>query len=240
MARRTLTTPRRGIDDYAQVGARFNGTNNYLTLVTASTGLVDGDTGTVVLGFKRNSDGATQYLFSTTNNKFYVFFISTDKVQIVGKDSAGTTLLTKSTDTATVTADGNWHTLMISFDLANSLFYGYIDGVSVDWTAGILTSGDIEFTKDLTVGASSTPADYFDGCMSALAISNEYIDLSVQANRDAIVSTIAMLDPGSDGTNYFVTQPAILLQGQGSQFKVNSGLGSDFTLNNPELLICNP
>lgn len=241
MGRRILTTPRRILDDYAQYGAKFDGVDDYLTVGGSLTGLADGKQGTVVFAIKSNGDGTEQYICHTNNNYFYVVKTAANKLQFFARElTSGDTCITV-TSGGTITDDGNWHTGMASWDLSTTTFNLYIDGVVDTHVETILLDNTIDYTRTtFAVGATVSGTSFLDACLSNFGFDDTYVDLTVEANRDAIVSTTSMLDPASDGTNYFTTQPVIMLQGMGALFNVNTGTGDDFTVVNPELIACNP
>lgn len=219
-------------------GADFSGTGMYyrragFTGVDAKTAffrvLARFDGGTTVCLYDHGVAGAT---------RFKVDLTSQGKVQIVGKNAAGTTIL------AVTGGHGlggsyhtGWHEIMFSCDLSDTgKRFLYVNGEQPDnitWTT--YSNDSIDWTvDDVNVASNLAEGSLMNGCLAELMVDDSYIDLSVQANREKFRFHGKPVDPGTDGATAIGVQPLIYLSirsgGAAADFATNRGTGGNFTI----------
>jgi hypothetical protein len=209
----------------------FDGTNDYLTLATDLTGNANGKVGTVSVWFRLDgSDGTSRYFISNASI-FFSFGINTsNKIGIHGENTSGSKILSFSSS-ATYTADSStWHHAMASWDLANTTTHLYVDEVDVN-VEDTATNDTIDYTKgSWGIGAAPAGGAKYNGRLSDLYFSQEYIDLSTQANRWKLRNRIKKpVYLGDDGSNPTGNQPIIYMDFQTSGQNLGSS-GDSFTV----------
>ena len=95
-----------------------------------------------------------------------------------------------------------------------------------------LLNDNIDFTDtDWGVGSTTLGASKLNACLSEFWVSNEYIDLSVEANRRKFIDSSGKpVDLGSDGSTPTGTAPLIYLPNPSGTFENNAGTGGNFTV----------
>lgn len=222
-----------GILELAQelLGASFDGINDYLLRSGDLTGNVDGKLGIIAIRIRMNGgDGVQQRIYSSLSSIVYIERASTNKLIIVAKN-AGATNIFNLRNSNTITADGLYHNILISWDMAG-IPYLYIDDVNV--TDSILHTNDtIDYTTanhaigSTTSGTLKTNADINFLYMNFA----ESLDLSIETNRRKFfTSSGGVVDLGSDGSTPTGTIPITYFEGDYSQWHINKGSGGGYTV----------
>jgi hypothetical protein len=221
---------------YVANAVTFDGTNDYLTRGADLTGVSDGKEGIVSFWFKAAADGVSYTIAANDDlgGKFYIARGSgNNRLQVVGKNAAGSFILVINADTAVVAASG-WVHFLASWNLAATSGWVYLDDAE-DLLAGSTLTND---TIDYTTGAFAVGAEPDAGNKMAADIADLYInlathlDLSVTANRRKFISATgkpALL--GSDGSRPTGSAPAMFLSGATADWHTNKGAGGGFTEN---------
>lgn len=214
--------------NYTPQGIHFDGTSDYLVNNAASgisTKLYSGS-----LWFRRNSiTGTNQRLFSSTNFRSSLYFISTDAFMITGNPAAGSAL---TVETPPIT-DFNWHHIMFSFDMTNvAKRHIFLDGIDITGssTFNSYLNNAIQFNvAQHSVGAYVNGTDKFNGDIADLWLDwGTYIDLGDPANRLKFYNN-GPVYLGSDGSLPTGSQPDIYLTGATSAWHTNLGTDGGFT-----------
>lgn len=202
----------------------------------ALTGASDGNAGTfsVWVKFAGGNDtyqgifvsgpGARLDLIRWNNNTVRMYLLATTGTEVVRLVSTGT-----------LTADGNWHHIICAWDrTVDNKGYLYIDGSDVTSIEVFLSTGEdanpIDYTEaDYGVGAYVDGGNYLNGCLSELWFNTEFVDITVQGNREKFRSAGAKpVSLGADGSTPTGNQPLVYFKGEYSGFTVNSGSGGNF------------
>lgn len=214
---------------YVANTAVFDGTNDSMRNTTA-TGVGDAKTASVSLWIKFNGgDGVAQSIWtisSTTSTRFSVSKDAANKIELFGRNSAGTTILSQVTTTATIVA-GAWHHLLVSVDMAatNHIFIDGVDAAITDTTStdDTLDLGSNRYT--FGGSAANTPAGLLDASVAEFWCDDVYI--ATVASFRTGSSPISL---GADGSTPTGSQPVWYLKGSGDDFDLNDGTGEDFTI----------
>lgn len=201
------------------------------------TGISDGKALTISLWVKFNGDdGVLQHLLQNTSGRVGLNKQAGNTLRLTA--GSATNELVRLNSTITLTADGNWHHVLVSCDKAvEGRAHLFIDGVDRLSTAIFLSDevdGNVE-EIDLARGEWSVGAAVlgdgntdFNGCLSELWMDDVYIDFSIQANREKFRSAAGKpVDLGSDGSTPTGSAPGLYLKSPFGAFTVNSGGGGD-------------
>lgn len=222
--------------------ADFDGTD-YMTTSAGLTGASDGKQGTVSMWFRLDGgDGTALFLMQGattvggTTSRFRVRRnVTTNLLEVVGLNAAGSTILTLTSATA-YTAAATWRHLLASWNLATAAGHLYITDVDDLAGGATLTDDSIDYTlADWAIGATAGGTALFDGCIAEVYFALEYIDISVTGNRRKFISSTGKpISLGSTG-NFPTGTAAIVYQhidnGEAvAGFATNSGTGGDFAI----------
>ena len=219
-------------DESSPVAASFNGTNDYLTRGANLTGMADAKTGALSLWLNmQDGDGVEQVIFTTTNGRFTLRRLSTNLLQLVGRNAANTVIMSASTS-GTVLADTGWRHVLMSWDLAAAAIQIYVDNVSVASIA-TNTNDTIDYTDtDFAVGALVAGTSKLTGILAELWLNNSFIDFSVEASRREFLSAhgrpVAL---GATGQIPTGSVPILYLANPIASWQTNLGTGGGLTEN---------
>lgn len=184
---------------------------------------------TVSFWFKLHASGDGTYrgMFEIGNNNSTIYMSSGNQLSIFIRDSAGGTVW-QAVMALTILGGSTWHHCMFSIDAANSLEHFYVDGV--DRLAGTtLNNANADWTRNpvnLGTFLNGTFGD-MEGCLTEFYYNtDEYMDLSVAANREKFYTALGLpADLGADGSNPTGSQPIIYCTGGAEDIPVNYGYG---------------
>jgi hypothetical protein len=212
----------------------FDGTNDFLTLGSALSGVASSKQCSASYWFRRTGgNGVAQAFLATVPSLQTRLDIDVDnKPKCVFRNSAATTIC--RLDSATAITDTNWHHLMFSFDLANAANrHLYLDGVSA-LVVVLYTDDTINFagSTNWMIGAGTAAgADKLNANLGNLWFSpGTYIDLSQATNRNKFLNVDIPADLGTTGQLPTGTTPRIYLAGTTATWHTNKGTGGGFTL----------
>lgn len=210
------------------VGINFGGTDEYLDRGTGLTGASDGKKGLFSCWFKTGS-AANQRIISSTGQTLDVFQDGAQTFRIDARTSGGTRIL--RIHTAATIDDDAWHHLLASWDMAANKFM-YLDDAS-DLVSVTFDDDTIDYTvADWAIGAQVTAANKMNGCLADVWFNNEYLDLSVVANRRKFIDGSGNpVDLGSDGSFPTSTTPLLFFSDVVANWHINKGSGGGFTEN---------
>jgi len=118
----------------------FGGVDEYVSLPTTVTDTINGSgAASLSIWFKKSTHGNVETIFflSTSTNwipKFELHFTAGDRLQIRGRAGVGGATRTQ-VGTTDFTGDFDWHHVVATIDLTNSLMIMYIDG-SLEFSSG--------------------------------------------------------------------------------------------------------
>lgn len=205
-------------------------TDDYLDRGTM--GLSDGKTGLFSVWIKFNGgDNADQFLCIHPDFEFFKIHRQTDNtIRIVGYTPLGVVTL-ENLSTATVTADGNWHHILIAWDLATAANQIYIDGAASN-SAQTNNNNNIDYTETTYRIGSDVVGNGLNADISEYYLAyNQTLDITNAANRAKFRTAGGKPENlGPNGETPIGTTPTIYLKNVYSSFGVNSGAGGDFTV----------
>lgn len=225
-----------GLGSYTPNVVTFDGTTN-LETTSALSGVTDGKQASFSMWFKFDDTTAWQRLISDSDSSTEIFQLLLDNGDnldlIISRPGAAMSDV-DITATGAGPSDGNWHHLLVSFDVAAGVSHFYVDDVDVN-TENALTDVTLDFTRS-DFGVGFVPVDdynYFNGAMADMWIDfNNYIDFSKTENRRRFISDSGMpMYLGQDGSLPTGFAPDIFLSGDTANWHVNKGTGGGFTEN---------
>lgn len=161
------------------------------------------------------------------------FFVdATGHVSLLGKNSAGTTILAANITGAI--PDVLWHHYLVSLDLSStSKRWVYVDDVAATMTWTTYTNDTVDFTAaDWSVGSIgdgtlSQPAELADLWVAP----GLYLDLSVSGNRRLFIdANKRAVWLGANGEIPTATSPLLYLSGALASWATNLGIGGGMTM----------
>lgn len=221
----------------------FDGTNDYMKTGAGLTGASDSGLGTVSFWIRLDGGDTTfmTILHAATTvggpaSRFRVRRQDTNKLSIVGVNSANTTILDGSTLNSLVSGS-NWHHIAISFDLSDTGKRHFIvDGIE-DGSWFTYTNSTIDYTvADWTIGGQANGGTKFNGCIAEFYFTmGQYIDLSNATNLAKLRNNANKpVNLGVTGTAPGLGTPNIYCRvnsvGTASDFATNLGSGGNFTI----------
>lgn len=219
---------------------KFDGSADYLTRGGDLTGLADGKSG--VLSFWLRLDGdpnSTSIIRSdATAGRFYCILGGTAGVlRVYGANAANTQILNIPVTAANyVQAASQWRHCLFSWDLAAGATHLYINDVDCRDAAAVVATNDtidyVSATPNWAVAATTAGNTKLNGALSELYFApNQYLDLSVQANREKFIKDGKPVSLGANGELPTGTAPAIYLPNRAALVGTNAGTGGNFTVN---------
>jgi hypothetical protein len=215
----------------------FDGTNDHLNRGAGLTGGSDGNSILISLWFNfTGGDGVAQYFFTDSSNKILIHRRTSGLFQFRLRSAAPATLWEIDTTASYTTASNpGWHHMLIAAELDGTpVGQIYIDDSAAPFTvAEALATGSIDWTEtDYFVGSTQVPGSRLNGDFAEVYITDEYLDISIEANRRKFVTGgIKPVDLGGDGSDPTGTAPLIFMSGDTDTWHTNKGSGGGFTEN---------
>ncbi len=219
-------------------GSVFEGSNTRLARNGNLTGLSDGNVFTLSAWVKRlDSD-----FFAIMSNDTGRFDVSIDRVSTGSNlrvrldDSSGSTILASETLGG---VPSSWSHVLISIDTAAGVFHAYINDVAQSTTSGFLSTNAIDFTTgDFFIGRSGGQGDGANGYMYDPYFTDEFIDISIEANRRKFISAAGKpVRLGLTGATPTGTAAKVFCSGAINNWNVNKGTGGGFTVSGNALTV---
>ncbi len=213
----------------------FDGTNDFLTRGAGLTGAADVKLGVLSCWVKNAAGGGQQLVRFETGGSARLDFLITGVDLLNMKLNNPINTLIMSVVSNIVIGD-SWTHILVSWDLgrvAGDRIKIYLN--DIDQTAVPTTEADdvVEWTTaDAAIGARVSGASKFDGDMSEFYLTDEFLDLDVEANRRKFISAGGKpVELGSDGSDPTGTAPLIYFSGTTDSWHTNKGSGGGFTEN---------
>ena len=214
---------------------RFDGVNDYLTITDGVLGQTDGKRYTISFWVQIYEESPQAAIFTCTDNRLYITREVNNSIRILCKNASGNIIVrvNSSPDVLTI-ANGLIH-VAVAIDLANATQTDrirlYINGVEDLDTITQLDDDTIDFTNGtVSIGASVSGTINDNMNLGQFYLAEEYIDLSVQANRELFYKD-GPVDLGPNGEKPLGTAPHIYLNNSYGSFQTNLGTGGNFTEN---------
>jgi hypothetical protein len=222
-------------DPYDAVTSVFDGTNDYMTLVSGGpTGLIDGNKFTFSTWIKFGSDGTwatiVDYSTSILGLRFLIRRNDDNTLLVFANNSGGTEILRISTTETFTVADG-WTHLYVCIDLSDTAKRKiYKDSTPCTLTVTTYnTAGTIDYVGagfNYRIGARADGAvDKMNAALSEYWWDDSYLD-----DLTKFVTDGCPIDLGADGSTPTGAAPVFYFKGEGNAFNVNSGTGGNFTV----------
>ncbi|KKN74546.1 hypothetical protein LCGC14_0389630 [marine sediment metagenome] len=211
----------------------FDGSNDYTTRGADLTGAANGKLGIASFWINTNTIAA-QVIYRGTNQLMRILLLNDNTIQVRGQNAAVSTILQMAS--TTVLSTGKWHHVLASWDLANTVGHLYCDGQEDQAGGSTLTDDTIDYTDtDHAIGASPAGGTKLNGDLAEVYINlAEYIDLSVQANRQKFrVQHHFPANVGAAGATPTGTAPIMYFKassGTPANFANNLGGGGNFSV----------
>lgn len=223
---------RGGVVSYTAFGSDFDGSNDNLTTGAGLTGAADKKTG-LFSAFVRldGGNGSNMSIIGNQNLRALIRRGNSNTFDFLFWNPSNTVILDINT-VATFQSGPSWIHLLAAWDLGTAgRRHIFIDGVE-DTNETTFTDNDIDYTvADWGVGALPSGSTRFNGCLSEVYFTDEWLDPTVEANRLRFRSAAGKpVSLGADGSLATGTQPLIYLNNTFGTFQTNKGSGGNFTV----------
>ena len=207
---------------------------DYLAKAADFTGNANSKAGIFSGWFKiAGSSGVDQFILCSENRRVQVLRNSSNKFQILCPKSGGSTILDISSTTSYTYIPYSWVHLLASWDLATSTSHLYINSIS-NKTATTVTNDTIQYVDPdgWRVGAQGITFDngFYGGQAEIYFAPGQYLDFSVQANREKFILTGKPVNLGADGSTPTGVAPIMYLKSTAASYGTNSGSGGNLTV----------
>lgn len=210
----------------------FDGTNDYMVRGASLDGISDGKQGTLSVWLNTDVDGGTKYIWLMPNEHGNNFIqrVSGNTIRVFMVNNSDSSTILDASSTGTITAAAGWQHLLLSWDLATTSFHCYIDDTS-GTSVTTNTNDTIDYTGTDFRVMSNGASNKWDGCVSEFWWTDEYLDLSVVANRRKfITAALAPVSLGGSGETPTGTAAKVYHNGDATNFQTNQGSGGGMSL----------
>ena len=216
----------------------FDGTNDWLTRGGALTGAVDNVNLLLSIWFNvTGGDGTFLRWFLGAGGPILLSRDNTNEIFFRIESPPGPVSLWQFTSDAlfSTTSNPGWHHLLIAAELdVTPVGQIYLDDTPLAITEiTVPTAGDVDWTDtDWSVGGTLVGNTLHKGDFSEFYLTNEYLDISVEANRRKFIDAAGKpVDLGSDGSTPTDITPLVFFSGETVDWHTNKGSGGGFTEN---------
>ena len=219
--------------------ADFDGTNDYMTRGAALDGIADSKSGILSAWIRLDGgDGvAASIMSSATPFPLQVIRQGTNAFQVIGRNAAGSTILSFSS-TSTFTAAATWLHVLASWNLAVAGTGRLYINDAVEYSETTYTDDTIDYNgaANWSIGAGTTGSGKLDGCLAEYYFAaGQYLDFSnVYQRRKFISASGKPVYLGADGSVPTGTAPTVyqrVADGAAvATFATNLGSGGDFSI----------
>lgn len=217
----------------------FDGTNDWLKRTGALSGPPTNNKTILLSMWFQNDFSGTEYYFlgeNSGNTIVVSVYVTSTAFTIYCKSASGFNILSIQVAKANFSTLG-WNHVLFSADVTQTqtTMKFYANGVSSTMNVISYFNDTIlwDASQDWGIGGRG-----FDGAvkierdMAESYITNEYLDLSIQANREKFILNGAPVDLGTTGATPTGTQPLIYMKGNAASWNAgtNAGSGGNFTM----------
>ena len=220
---------------FAANAVNFDGTNDYLTRGGDLTGSADNKTAIISFWFKPGVDGVGSKLFNNTSSFMKIEKNTSNVIEFVVTDDAGSTTAWSFTTNETVLLATGWTHFLLGYDTAaggtHTLYLNDTLATFASETFNVDTVVD-HTRSEWSVGAAHAGGEKANGDMADFYFTNEFLDMTVESNRRKFIDASGKpVNLGSDGSTPTGTAALIFLSGDTSTWHTNDGTGGGFTEN---------
>jgi hypothetical protein len=222
---------------YTATSAVFDGTNDYLDRTANLTGTADSKVGLFSAWLKMgagSNNAAFNAILTWSTGGSYITRDTSGRVEFqLSNSSAAPVVKLRSNSSSLVIASG-WVHVLASWDTSTAgRRHLYINGSAQTTVVTFTADGVIDYAATVAgieVGGFSGGQSKFNGLMAEVYFAQEWLDISVEANREKFILAGAPVDLGADGSTPTGTQPILYLSNPYGTFNENLGSGGDFTV----------
>jgi len=219
----------------------FDGSTDYLLRGGNITGLVDSMLGTLSVWFRVDGENSTErYIFGNELSRFSLRLTFKNEIILRARNTLGQEII-RFTHDNNIVAGPNYHHYVASWDLGSGAFgegTAFLDDTSQP--SALISQDDIDYTDtDWIIGALNAAGDdKFTGATAEFYFTNEFIDITVEANRRKFITenkgpislgTTGELPTGTAALVYLLGDDKALPAPDDHQ-GFNSGTGGDFVI----------
>ena len=228
---------------YTTIGARFDGTDDYLNRASAFVGAAVGKQGMLSVWFRMLADdGVASVLFASTAPIAGTVLLqrtAANQLRLILFNADGVTAAFDVTNTTgTYTADGLWHNYLASWNANTTTIQVRIDGVSTSLTDNVARNNtNIDYVATTWRIAANTALTVFVNVDLDQLYFNQAtnLDLATASNLAKFWTNEGNpsgkpVDLGATGANPTGSQPLVYLRGPGDTIATNLGSGGNFTV----------
>lgn len=223
------------VNSFQVQGITFDGVNDYLTRGADLTGNSDGKQGTFScwVKFDPAADGQDICIYANDNDTFVIDKPLHNRIRVNVNNSSGATRMNLISDSTYTSADG-WLHILASWDVNALTGKLYINGAD-DEASPSLTNDTLDYTRgNHWIGRTAYDIQKFDGDLAEFWLAQEYLDLSVAANRAKFSTGRRPANLGTDGSRPTGNSPIIYLSSRpgdlAANFGTNKGTGGNFSI----------
>ena len=209
----------------------FDGTNDYLLRGGALTGLAAGKQVTFSFWVKIGLDETTMWLHDSAAGRATILKGSDNLLNITFQTSTGSTVWT-GTSTNTITISSGWTHILISLNSETGGRKLYINDSLETIVSEVFNSDAIIDLVETNWSVGAHPAGIlkYNGDMAEFYFTNEFIDLSIEANRRKFIdASLKPVDLGSDGSIPTGTAAIVYFNNPTVTWHTNKGTGGGYT-----------
>lgn len=220
---------------YVANAVDFDGTNDYLSKNTQLTGISDSSTG--ILSYWIRLDASTDFILIQGQNGYIQLQFASQKFKFYMSDSTGTSIFWFQNNT-TYSSGATWLHVLASWNTGasagNKISHLYVNGISNKTVmSDTASSFSINYDGDTVWGVCGTYSGgaKLNGCIAeAYFAPGQFLDFSVQSNREKFALLGKPVDLGSNGSLPTGTAPILYLKNPAASFGTNSGTGGNLTV----------
>ena len=207
--------------------------SGYMTRSTALTGVGGSNKGILSLWVNPIVDTSGFFVWIGTNaaTKFYMRSNGSGTFQILGFDINNSNIYLSIGSNTGVLQAGIWQNILASWNGSTGALGVYLNSVDV-FSAGSVSAASIGYQGERqAIGSSvNSPANVVNSYVSEVYLNTaEYIDISIQANREKFLKGNKPVYLGDSGELPTGNQPAIYQNNPAATFHINKGYGGNFT-----------
>ena len=231
---------------YAPTGVYMNGVDSAISETPAGISISDSAQGTISAWFRTTTTDPVIFIKDNGGSPS-VIDLSVDsgnRISFLARDTTQNILVMRSSN-AYDFLDGNWHHVVLSYDLSDptqARSHMYVDGVAdkniTTWVSGQVVdltdpTGDWAIAKQGTTFYEVSVADlWFD--------TGTYLDLSIPANLNKFIDGGEPVFLGTSGGIPTGSPPEFFFSGDISTWHTNKGTGGGFTENGEITTVSSP
>ncbi len=215
----------------------FDGANDFLRHNAVLTGSVDNSNFLTSIWVNLTGGAGLRNVFALCTSRVRLFRNNAKKYQItLGNGSVNFVSVETDELYDHLSANPGWHHILVAAQLtATPVFHFYIDDIAIAITfiTGPDTGTITWVASDQGIGATPvTGAGKLDADVSELYVTNEFLDISVEANRRKFIDASGKpVDLGSDGSIPTSTAALVFHSGDTDAWHTNKGSGGGFVEN---------